>query len=637
MSAPTSTNPAEVPRDALSSPQREARFTEAIQGQHGSYHAEAGDAEAPKRHSTLKKKESVSRKVSVKRSGSKKPEMDYIHSSGGQAENPNSVFYSPIPTQGGNPTEVLANRFAAWRKVLKDFITYFREVQTSNENRAKGINRIGQALNTTVHPPEFARSGGILETTNVLREFQKESYVNAENAAKIQAQIISALTALRRDLSDKVKEIKGLSGDFKNSVEREKEATRKEIVKLTDALIAIDSNPQGATGKNDPYLIKLGLEKQLKRQIDEENYLHKAYHNIENSGRELESIVVGEIQKAFDTYIKVLRREGEEFLDLAQRLDTATIKLPRDYEWSSFIERDPNMVHPSVPLRAVQDIEYPGYKHPAATEVLAGLMERKSKYLKSYTPGWYVLSSTHLHEFKPSERTNDSAPVMSLYLPESSLGKHSEPGAASHKFILKARQTGVLHRDHSWVFRAESHEAMLQWYENIKKLTEVSGEERNAYVAGAIHRRTESATEEPEAEAGSDDWDNDEADQVPYSAEPSAVKETPIESPKPVRPEGGRFPSDINVNRGLAEPEAVASEGDSTRSLIAAAGAISGGDYNRPEEDYTGPAGQRPRSDSNSSTWSYDDKVRKLSALIFCLKYLLTNETKAPCPFNSGG
>lgn len=158
---------------------------------------------------------------------------------------------------------------------MKDFITYFREVQTSYENRAKGINRIGQALNATVHPPEFARSGGILETTNVLREFQKESYVNAENAAKVQARIINDLTALRKDLSDKMKEIRGLSGDFKNSVEREKEATRKEIVKLTDALTAIDSNPQGAAGKNDPYLIKLGLEKQLKRQIDEENYLHK--------------------------------------------------------------------------------------------------------------------------------------------------------------------------------------------------------------------------------------------------------------------------------------------------------------------------------------------------------------------------
>lgn len=167
------------------------------------------------------------------------------------------------------------------------------------------------------------------------------------------------------------------------------------------------------------------------------------------------------------------------------------------------------------------------------------------------------------------------------------------------------------------MFRAESYEAMLQWYESIKKLTEVSGEERNAYVAGTIHGRTESATEEPEAEPVSDDLENDEADQVPYSAEASVLADGSLEPPKPVRPEGGRFPSDINVNRGLAEPEGTTAEEDSARSLIAAAGAIPGGDYNHPEEGYAGPAGQRPRSGSHSSTWSYDDKVRNYLLCLF--------------------
>jgi len=82
------------------------------------------------------------------------------------------------------------------------------------------------------------------------------------------------------------------------------------------------------------------------------------------------------------------------------------------------------------------------------------------------------------------------------------------------------------------------------------------------------------------------------------------------------------FPSDINVNRGLIEPEGATAGGDSARSLVAAAGAIPGGDYNHPEEGYAGPTSQRPRSGSHSSTWSYDDKVRNyllcLFAEIFC-------------------
>lgn len=163
----------------------------------------------------------------------------------------------------------------AWRKVLKDFINYFREVQSSYENRSKGITKISQILNTTIQPSDFVKSGGILDTNAVLRDFQKELYDNNEGVAKFLSEIITTLNSLRVDLNFKIKEIKALSPDFKNNVEKEKENTRREILKLTEALTGLDSNPQNAAGKTDPYLVKVGLQRQLKRQIDEENYLHK--------------------------------------------------------------------------------------------------------------------------------------------------------------------------------------------------------------------------------------------------------------------------------------------------------------------------------------------------------------------------
>lgn len=158
---------------------------------------------------------------------------------------------------------------------MKDFINYFREVQSSYENQAKGITKISQTLNNTIQPSEFVKTGGILDTNTVLRDFQKEHYTNNENNAKVVADIINSLNSLRTDLSFKIKEIKALSPDFKNNVDKEKEITRKEIIKLTEALTGLDSNPQSSTGKTDPYLVKLGVQKQLRRQIDEENYLHK--------------------------------------------------------------------------------------------------------------------------------------------------------------------------------------------------------------------------------------------------------------------------------------------------------------------------------------------------------------------------
>lgn len=133
---------------------------------------------------------------------------------------------------------------------------------------------------------------------------------------------------------------------------------------------------------------------------------------------------------------------------------------------------------------------------------------------------------------------------------------------------------------------------MLGWYADIKKLIAVSGAERNAFVSGAVLGRRESVDPVKDEEFGGE-LDNDEADEVPYSAEPSAL-EVPLET-KNKRPEGGRFPSEINISRGTTDTTSILS-GDSSRSIIGAAGALPG-DYGRP------------RSGSQSSTWSYDEKV----------------------------
>lgn len=165
------------------------------------------------------------------------------------------------------------------------------------------------------------------------------------------------------------------------------------------------------------------------------------------------------------------------------------------------------------------------------------MLERKSKYLKSYSPGWYVLSPTHLHEFKSADKIYTQPPVMSLYLADQKLGTHSEPGSSSAKFMLKGRQAGGMHKGHSWVFRAESHETMLAWYQDIKALTEKTGEERTAFVRS--HARSVSGNSERPRSMSSDGLEEDEADQVPYSADAASLSEqNPVEA-KPQRPQPG--------------------------------------------------------------------------------------------------
>lgn len=229
------------------------------------------------RNNTLKKKSSFKRSSSVKRSGSKKSlRAGSLRSvqRGLDADDADfhSVFSTPVPTTGA-PTEVLANRFQAWRQLLKSLIAYFREIQNSYDARAKAIHKVQNTISNVVHPSVFMTNGGLGDATRILTDFHKHSMVEAQKSRDIENDVIGALTGLRSDLGQKIKEIKSLSGDFKNSVEKEKEITRREIEKLQDALQHADH--EDAIGKNDPYVVRLGVDRAIERQIDEENYLHR--------------------------------------------------------------------------------------------------------------------------------------------------------------------------------------------------------------------------------------------------------------------------------------------------------------------------------------------------------------------------
>lgn len=163
----------------------------------------------------------------------------------------------------------------AWRKILKDLITYFREIQAHYESRSKSLLKLGNALNSTQMPPGFLPNGGLDDALQILRNHNKHAILEAAKAREIEEDVILALTGLRSDLNQKIKEIKNLSGDFKNSVEREMAATRRAVDALQEVLGQTELDSSLTTGKQDPYLLRLAVDRQLERQIDEENYLHQ--------------------------------------------------------------------------------------------------------------------------------------------------------------------------------------------------------------------------------------------------------------------------------------------------------------------------------------------------------------------------
>lgn len=130
-------------------------------------------------------------------------------------------------------------------------------------------------LNNTSTPPGFLASGGLDDALQILRNYNRQAVIEANKAKEIEEDVILALTGLRSDLHQKIKEIKNLSGDFKNSVEKEMDTTRRAVNHLQEILGQTELDSALTTGKQDPYLLRLAVDRQLERQIDEENYLHQ--------------------------------------------------------------------------------------------------------------------------------------------------------------------------------------------------------------------------------------------------------------------------------------------------------------------------------------------------------------------------
>jgi hypothetical protein len=163
----------------------------------------------------------------------------------------------------------------AWRTFLKELIGYFKEVQSSYEQRSRSLSKLSNAASNIAFPTGFLNKGGISDALHILDSHHAQAQEESAKARDIEDDVIAQLAGLRVDLGQKIKEIRSLSGDFRNSVEREMEGTKKIVATLQDALAAVDTNTRAMVGKEDPLIIRLAVERQIERQIEEENYLHR--------------------------------------------------------------------------------------------------------------------------------------------------------------------------------------------------------------------------------------------------------------------------------------------------------------------------------------------------------------------------
>ncbi|VEU19778.1 DEKNAAC100341 [Brettanomyces naardenensis] len=389
-----------------------------------------------------------------------------------------------MPTHA-DPTETLSSRFNSWRNIIGCLIHYLKETVSVHEEISRQQIRLHHAITFP-----FVTQGLDGELYQPMRYHTNAAMLAQAIVKELNGTVIPRLEDLKRDLLVKIKEIRSLQSDFRNNVDRYGQETRASMKGFTQAVDTARRSPSSLAPKNDPYLLKYSLDRQIKKQLTEENYLHEAFVNIQTSGRELEKVVYIEIQTALTVYAKLMGQQAQNVFDgLISKLDSGILTKDPAFEWDSFVAKDTiNFIDLNMPMRHLNDIRYRYQTDPVTLEVRSGFLERKSKYLKSYARGWYVLTACFIHEFKSPDRKKDPIPVMSLSLDECQIAEHSRKDERNpnsyHKFVLHAKQNGgLLHKGHNWVFRAESYDAMMQWYNDLKRLTQLPTPQARSTIA----------------------------------------------------------------------------------------------------------------------------------------------------------
>lgn len=149
--------------------------------------------------------------------------------------------------------------------------------------------------------------------------------------------------------------------------------------------------------------------------------------------------MVGEIQKSYNAYAGILKRESDAGYSAVDELRSGPIAMPKDREWISFIQRDSQFVDPDIPIRTAEHIHYPGQDHFACQEIRAGLLERKSKYLKSYTAGWYVLHITFVDNTNETIGTCSRQPIFMSSNPQTKLEPRSCHSISPNRNLVPIR------------------------------------------------------------------------------------------------------------------------------------------------------------------------------------------------------
>ena len=384
---------------------------------------------------------------------------------------------------------------------------YFEGVADIEANTSKELTKLGAVIQVPFRPGnQFLGEGGMQDVFYTIRDKTRVIADSHSSLARtIESSIVQHLQKLRQEIKAHLKNVQNDTGKLAASVAKERELSTKAISDLARAISAVNHTPMSVSAKEDPFAVNMAVNKQLQRQVQEENALQKSIVIMQQNSAHFEEGIVRSIQSAWSTFDEWQSRMSTSVQETWRQLGVNMAQLMPDREWISFAARSDHLLDPETPLRNPDMIDYPGKNDPSVVPIHTGLLERKKRFTKSYKEGFYVLTSAgYLHEYASSDASTATHPIWSLFLPACTLGPPSSATTAkSHKFHIEGRKDGTSAygksggksffsgSDTAFTFRARSHEEMMELWNDLRMLVArylVASEqmERDGPVAQAV-------------------------------------------------------------------------------------------------------------------------------------------------------
>ncbi|OTA98646.1 hypothetical protein M426DRAFT_69343 [Hypoxylon sp. CI-4A] len=378
---------------------------------------------------------------------------------------------------------LLAERLQAWKHAVGYLEDYVGAVEKVHKAHSKEYEKV---LKTISHPLKegahfdqgLGGVAGFFENMRVNTQAMINS--NAETEKTLKGSVLPILERLHKEIKAKHKEVTHGAEKGAKEIEKARNTTQKHIELLGQHTAAFESTGGKMTPNDDPYVIQRGVLHRLNKQVIEENNHRNDLINIQDGFKAFEAHVIQTVQSAIDGLNQVAGGQAEKTRVLYTDMLGAAQKIPPDFEWNGFLNRDGHrLVDPNEAPRSVEQLVFPNQNHNATKALIEGSLERKSRNKLSWgtQSGYYVVTpSKYLHEFKDDDNLrHDPKPELSIYLPDSVIGApsgekfHLKGKDKSKSFSSKLAGTSELH------FQAHSAAEAQKWYDAIRVAAGATG------------------------------------------------------------------------------------------------------------------------------------------------------------------